>query len=342
VVALIGIVLGCFVASALMTGAYWRYAEIRGLFDHPNARSSHATPTPTGGGVGLVIVTLSCLVYLYLSGGLPSSAFKGMAGGGALIAAAGYLDDRRPLPRAWRLLIHVAAVAWLAYWVVGEIGVAGLGPWGGVPLALTGVFGLVWLINLYNFMDGIDSLAGVEAVSVTIGAGAILWSNGAMTFTPVLWCLAGAAAGFLVWNWPPARIFMGDTGSGFLGFLLGATAILTVGDGGITLWSWAILLGVFVVDATVTLLRRMLHGERWYEAHRTHAYQHAAMRWGSHRRVTVAVLIINVLWLWPLAWLVSQIQQLGVILATLAVTPLVALCLWLGAGRSEKSELTIG
>jgi Fuc2NAc and GlcNAc transferase len=118
---------------------------------------------------------------------------------------------------------------------------------------------------------------------------------------PVLLCLAGAVAGFLVWNRCPARIFMGDTGSGFLGFTLGAPAILTLGDGGITLWSWAILLGVFIVDATLTLLRRMLNGERWYQAHRTHAYQHAARRWGSHRRVTVAVLSINVLWLW-LGW----------------------------------------
>jgi Fuc2NAc and GlcNAc transferase len=135
---------------------------------------------------------------------------------------------------------------------------------------------------------------------------------------------------------------MGDTGSGFLGFSLGAMVILTVRGGGITLWSWAILLGVFVVDATLTLLVRVLRRERWYEAHRTHAYQHAVRRWGSHGRVTVAVLIINVLWLWPLAWLVSQIQPLGVILTTLALTPLAALCLWLGAGQAEKSKLTSG
>jgi Fuc2NAc and GlcNAc transferase len=146
--------------------------------------------------------------------------------------------------------------------------------------------------------------------------------------------LGAATLGFLPWNWPPARIFMGDVGSGFLGFNLAVLALYTVHTGALTVWSWLILLGVFIVDATVTLLRRIVRGERWYVAHRNHAYQHAAIRWRSHRRVTLTVLAINLAWLIPLAWFVNRCPQLGIIAVSLALAPLIVWALALGAGQS--------
>jgi Fuc2NAc and GlcNAc transferase len=130
---------------------------------------------------------------------------------------------------------------------------------------------------------------------------------------------------------------MGDVGSGFLGFALAVFIIYTAHSGRLAVWSWIILLGVFIVDATVTLLRRIVGGERWHEAHRTHAYQHAAMRWRSHRRVTVAVLIINIAWLMPLAWFVNYHPRYGILGTAVALSPLVVLALSLGAGRPART-----
>jgi Fuc2NAc and GlcNAc transferase len=121
----------------------------------------------------------------------------------------------------------------------------------------------------------------------------------------VVAALGAASLGFLAWNWPPAKVFMGDAGSAFLGFAFGSLALVTHALGALVIWSWLILLGVFLVDATVTLVRRLLRGERVYEAHRSHAYQHASRRLGSHRTVSVAVGVLNIAWLAPLALLAA-------------------------------------
>jgi Fuc2NAc and GlcNAc transferase len=135
--------------------------------------------------------------------------------------------------------------------------------------------------------------------------------------------LATASAGFLVWNWPPAKIFMGDVGSGFLGFVFGVLAIASAKERPWLLWPWLILLSVFIVDSTVTLLRRLITGSQWYEAHCSHAYQHAARRWGSHSKVTSMTAVVNVAWLFPLAWAACSWPAAGPLFAALALIPLV-------------------
>ncbi|HEU0080065.1 MAG TPA: hypothetical protein VFQ76_20630, partial [Longimicrobiaceae bacterium] len=180
---------------------------------------------------------------------------------------------------------------------------------GGVGGALLAVVALVWLTNLYNFLDGIDGIAGGEAVAVGGVGGALLWAAGERGLAAVALVAAAAGAGFLVWNWQPARIFMGDVGSGFLGFLFGALAVASERVEGPPALVWILLLGVFVVDATLTLLRRAGRGERLHEAHRRHAYQRAVQSGLSHARVAGAVLAIDALlaalgaaaWLRP-AW----------------------------------------
>jgi Fuc2NAc and GlcNAc transferase len=142
------------------------------------------------------------------------------------------------------------------------------------------------MLNLYNFMDGIDGIASVEAICACLGASVLYWLSGldALIWGPLL--LAASVAGFLYWNFPPARIFMGDAGSGFLGIVLGGLSLQAAWVSEPMLWAWLILLGVFIVDATFTLFRRLLRGEKVYEAHRSHAYQFASRRFGKHLPVT--------------------------------------------------------
>ena len=219
------------------------------------------------------------------------------------MAAVGFLDDHFRVSAWLRLLIHFAAAGW-ALWQLNGMGPLHLGwiiwDWGWVG-QLVALVGLVWMINLYNFMDGIDGIAGLEALCASGLGGLLLAWSGLGGLAEAALVLAGASAGFLVWNWPPAKIFMGDVGSGFLGFVFGVLAISSAKERPWLLWPWLILLSVFIVDSTLTLMRRLITGARWYEAHCSHAYQHAARRWGSHSKVTLTIAAVNVVWLFPLA-----------------------------------------
>lgn len=326
--------------ACVLTGAVRRYALARRLLDMPNARSSHTTPTPRGGGVAIVASFLPAVLCLAIVGSVDWRLAAALLGAGAGCALLGFLDDHGHIAARWRLLGHFAAAGWALYWLGGAPSLSLFGhalAAGWLADALAALY-LVWLLNLYNFMDGIDGIAGVEAVSVCLGAAALVGlAAGAGTAAdiglPLL--LAGAVAGFLVWNFPPARIFMGDAGSGFLGITLG---VLSLHAGAIApplLWSWLILLGVFVVDATVTLLRRLLRGERVYEAHRSHAYQQAARRYGRHLPVTVAVAVINLFWLLPIAAWVAMGGIAGGLGLVIAYTPVVTLAVWFRAGQPD-------
>ena len=317
-----------FVVTCGLTGAVRRYALRRGILDVPNARRSHTLPTPRGGGLAVVVVFLTSIIFSALRGIISKELAWAICGGGLLVAGIGWLDDRRGLPPLPRAVVQGLAALWALGWLGGlpslDLGVTRLflGPVGFLP----GLLGIVWCINLYNFMDGIDGLAGVEAVTVA-GTAALLLAGRKAGLFPVAGAtgtaaeaagialvgalLVPAAAGFLVWNWPPAKIFMGDVGSGFLGFTFGTLAVASENSGALPLLVWVLLLGVFVVDATATLLRRIRRGERWTEAHRTHAYQLAVQARWTHKQATLAVLGINLLLglaaaaacLWPRALL---------------------------------------
>src|SRR3990167_9256944 len=268
--------------SLLMTGVLRRYALARSLMDVPNGRSSHSVPTPRGGGVAIVV---SFLLALPLMAGVGLVAWPlawALLGAGAGIAVLGFLDDHGHIAARWRLLGHFAAAIWALFWLGGLPSVVMFGytvDLGWFGHALAAVY-LVWMLNLYNFMDGIDGIASVEAICVCFGGalayGLLGFAGSTQTsefIVPLL--LVAAVAGFLFWNFPPARIFMGDAGSGFLGITLGLLSLQAAWVAPQLLWSWLILLGVFIVDATFTLLRRLLRGDKVYEAHRSHAYQYA-------------------------------------------------------------------
>jgi len=202
--------------------------------------------------------------------------------------------------------------------------------------SLIAVLGIVWVLNLFNFMDGIDGIAASEAIFVGL-AGAWLTAGlhtaGGATLVVIF---AAACGGFLVWNWSPAKIFLGDVGSGYLGYL---TAVFTLAAARVdpaAVWVWLILGGAFFVDATVTLARRTWRRERVYEPHRSHAYQWLARRWGSHRKVTLTLLTVNLVWLLPWAVLAARRPGNALVALAAALVPLAAVMLTIGAGRPER------
>ncbi|MBV4457381.1 glycosyltransferase family 4 protein [Pseudomonas sp. COR58] len=325
--------------SFLLTWALRRYALARSLIDIPNARSSHSVPTPRGGGVAIVLAFLLALGLLLWGGLMTVAQFVAIAGAGALVAVIGFMDDHGHIAARWRLLGHFLAAAWLLCWIGGlpPVRLAGVTVDLGVVGHVLAAFYLVWLLNLYNFMDGIDGIASVEAICVCIGAGLLGWWSGLPQLAWVSALLVASVAGFLFWNFPPARIFMGDAGSGFLGIALGGLSLMAATFDANLLWSWLILLGVFIVDATFTLLRRLLRGDKVYEAHRSHAYQFASRRFGSHLAVTATVGAINLLWLLPIAVCVARFGLDGSLGLILAYAPLLVLAIRFHAGELEKA-----
>ena len=323
--------------SLLMTAALRKYALAKSIIDVPNDRSSHTVPTPRGGGVAIVFSFLAAIAVLTGTGLIDSNLMLGLAGSGGLIAIIGFMDDHGHVAARWRLLGHFAAAAWGLYWLGGVPQLIffgyelNLGWAAGIAAAVY----LVWMLNLYNFMDGIDGIASVEAVCVCLGACLVYtFSNHeALIALPLL--LAAAVSGFLFWNFPPARIFMGDAGSGFLGIMLALLALQAAWAEPLLLWSWLILLGVFIVDSTTTLMRRLLRREKVYEAHRSHAYQFASRRFGSHLTVTAAVAAINALWLLPWALAVGVGVIDGTVGLLVAYTPLILLAFRFNAGAAE-------
>lgn len=325
------------VFSLVMTALLRRYALARSIIDIPNARSSHTLPTPRGGGVAIVVAFLLAQPLLAWAGLLDNAALMAMFGAGLLVAVIGFMDDHGHIAARWRLLGHFCAAGWALAWLGGLPPLQVFGTtlalgWVGHLLA---ALYLVWMLNLYNFMDGIDGIASVEAITACLGACVLYWLAGA---TALIWApllLAGAVAGFLFWNFPPARIFMGDAGSGFLGIVLGVLTLLAAWHSSALLWGWLILLGVFVVDATFTLMRRLLRGDKVYEAHRSHAYQFASRRYKRHLPVTLGVLMINLLWLLPIAVAVVLQYIDGVAGLLIAYLPLLVAAVCYRAGERE-------
>ena len=323
--------------SFLGTGALRKYALVRSLIDIPNARSSHSVPTPRGGGVAIVLSFLIALPVLAWTDAVAWPMALALLGAGGWIAIIGFLDDHGHIAARWRLLAHFAGAIWALFWIGGMAPINLFGHefslgWFSYVIA---AFYLVWMLNLYNFMDGIDGLASVEAICACVGACLVYWIAGHTILAIAPLVLAMAVLGFLVWNFPPAKIFMGDAGSGFLGIVLAVMSLYAAWTNPLFLWAWLILLGVFIVDASFTLIRRLLRGDKVYEAHRSHGYQYASRKYGSHRAVTLAIAAINLFWLVPVAILVVMQYLDGVAGLLLAYVPLVLLAFKFHAGELE-------
>lgn len=319
--------------SLLLTELIRRYTLKKNLLDIPNNRSSHSTATPRGGGLSIVLIFI---VGIGLYDLLPTNTVVALIGSGSLVAAVGFWDDYSHIAARWRLLSHFIAAFWALYWlgVIPEFQFFGLTVNAGWLGIMFSAFVLVWLLNLFNFMDGIDGIAASETIFVSCGGAYFSWLNGLEGLAIISLILAASTMGFLLLNWPPAKIFMGDVGSGFLGLMLGIIAYANIIESGSVL-TWIILLAVFLTDSGVTLLRRVLNGDKWYEAHCVHAYQHAARKWG-HKKITVSVSAINLFWLLPLAVILYLKPEFDVWIMLLAYAPLIVFALKLKAGINDN------
>lgn len=324
--------------SYLLTGILRRYALSRSLLDVPNSRSSHTVVTPRGGGVAIVVTLLLALPLAIPTGQISADLGLSLLVAGGLVAIVGFLDDHGHIAARWRLLAHFAS-ALLALLCLGGLEAIAVGPFILEPALLRNVLALLflaWMVNLYNFMDGIDGLASVEAITSACCMCLLFFLSGHTELIAAPLLLALSVLGFLIWNFPPARIFMGDAGSGFLGLAVGVLAVHSSWSNPSFFWAWCIMLGVFIVDATYTLIRRLLGGAKVYEAHRSHAYQFAARKFGAHLPVTLAVCLINLLWLLPIAAAVVLLGLDGLLGAVVAYVPLVFLAVLFQAGTKER------
>jgi Fuc2NAc and GlcNAc transferase len=341
-ISLLIVPLATLLASWIGTGVMRRYALSHHILDVPNARSSHTAATPRGGGAAIVVTTAAALLWLTALDIVSWEECAAVVGASALVAALGFGDDHRPISALVRLVGHFGAAGWLIIWlervpaIFHQDAAANLAWFALLYAALY----VVWLVNLTNFMDGIDGLAAVEAVTVCAAASLLTFRAIPSPQWIVPAVVACAALGFLIWNWPPARIFMGDVGSGSLGMMFATMSLLAGNSDPGLYWAWVVLLGAFIVDATVTLLRRLVRGEKLHQAHRTHAYQFAAARW-THKRVTIAIGAINLLWLFPIAALAADGVLSGPAAVAIAYTPLAVAAVWLGAGSEPARNLAI-
>lgn len=333
---LAAIILACiaFAATLAATIAIERSSSKIGLVQSPNVRSAHTKPTPTGGGGAIAVVGTVGLLLTAVDGE-PRFA---VAGALALaFATLGFIDDRSDLSPAVRFplqLLLTGSLVALAHplppLVIGEVEISGV-----ALSAILTVSGL-WWINLFNFMDGIDGIAASQAVLVLAGAAIVTFVSGQTPLAAVT-VLIASASGFLVRNRPPARIFMGDVGSNFLAFSILAVALLDGGDSRLDYPIWLILGSLFIGDSTVTLLRRLLHGEKPWKAHNRHAYQHLARRFG-HMKVTILYSVFTAFWATPIAVLGAYQSTRVWELVILAYLPVLGLVLFAGAGSKFAGD----
>ena len=333
-----------FLATFILTYIAYRLLWLWRIVDMPNDRSSHLVTVPRGAGIAIVIAFFATVILSGLDDTLDSKFSQTLIFGGAGIAIIGFIDDIynvNPLLR----FIATLVITTLCVLNIGMPSVSFMGftlqP---SPILLVcEILAILWILNLFNFMDGIDAIASVETMSVALIAGALLLLlpptyESSHRQVEILLIIVFCTAGFLIWNWPPARVFMGDVGSSFLGFVLALFAVQTSVEQTMNVWVWLILLGVFFMDATVTVIRRLLNKEKFYEAHRQHCYQRLALylqrnkdapsdaaRAYAHKTVSLIVVAINFLWLAPWAYMAKLYSEQAMLFALISLTPLLVL-----------------
>lgn len=310
--------------AAIVTAWMLGYARRRGMLDAPGQRRSHVVPTPRGGGLGLVVGSIAGIV-LALHGQIrPPILLWVMLASGVLVALVGWIDDRSGLSPWPRLLAHLGAVLAFAALLVPS---AHWSWWWLPPLLLAGA----WSINLHNFMDGIDGILGLQLLFTGLLGALLCVLDGMPVLATAQLVASAAASGFLAFNFPPARIFMGDVGSGYAGLLVFMLAALWCANDPHALWPVLAMHAVFVTDASLTLLSRMLRGRRWYTAHREHLYQWMVRSGFSHGTTGCLYMSYNVILVAPAAWLAWRRPDLGPVVCA-ATYLLATLAWWLGRG----------
>jgi len=285
------------VCTCLLTYLIRKYAIKKALIDIPGDRTSHDTPTPRGGGIAFVTTWIILLLWGVLTGYLDKELIASILPASLLIALVGFLDDHYDLSLILRLFIQIIAAAIFLNSIYSMDGSASGSAVSDPNYArvFLEMLAIVWSVNLFNFMDGIDTLASAEGIYIFLIGGIfiLLFTGGVEGSLAII--LSFSILGFLLWNLPPAKIFMGDAGSNFLGFMVPAFALICEKKYGLPLVIWVILYGAFWFDALLTLIRRMIRKEKWYLPHKLHAYQRLHQSGMSHGRVTLIYLFVNII-----------------------------------------------
>lgn len=313
-----------FALSYGLTKQYISYAIQKNILDTPNHRSSHTTPTPRGGGVVFTILWMLIVFMLSIFHIVSWKISTALLPGCALLAIVGLLDDIYSLTAKQRIVIHLIAAVLVVALCHGlfYLSLGSVSYHLGIAESILAVFLITWSINLFNFMDGTDGIASIETLFVLLPYAFFLQQTNHLDLALTSITLALGVLGFLVLNFPPAKVFMGDVGSAFLGFVIISIPLIAQKQAGISISLCFILYGLFLFDSTITLIRRFFAKEKWYEAHRSHAYQRLHQAGWSHKKLLFGVIALNSTLTTLAVWgfYVPQIQVYLLITALLLLT----------------------
>jgi UDP-N-acetylmuramyl pentapeptide phosphotransferase/UDP-N-acetylglucosamine-1-phosphate transferase len=341
---LFGIALVSLPVTYLCVGRYRVWAEKRRILDLPNERSAHTRPVARGGGIAIAGVTLLGVwsVFWLAAAGNRWQALLAYTLGALLIATVSWLDDLRSLPNWARFAAHslgaAVALAWVGYWNALNLPLLGSVPLGWFGTVVTFVW-IVGLTNAYNFMDGIDGIAGAQAVIAGLGWALLGWQGQEPLVAALGLLLTASSLGFLGYNWPPARLFMGDVGSAFLGYSFALLPLLYARipggrDAGGAPLLGALLVWPFLFDTAFTLLRRLCRRENVFAAHRTHLYQRLVGAGRSQRSVTMLYSVLALTG--PVLGEVWSPDSAGGDVPGFLLVPLLCFGLWAYVRRREQ------
>jgi Fuc2NAc and GlcNAc transferase len=310
-----------FLISIIGSLVYKKLAISKKVLATPNHRTLHKIPIPKGGGIVFSILSVFSVLLVWWKSQLSDELLWVLVTGGLAASIFGFLDDIKNIRTSIKLIMQILLSGWTVFWLVGceHILIDWVPSYLSLPLIS---FLLVWMINGYNFMDGIDGMAASGAVFVSLTIALVMFLT--VGYTEIIYVfvfLATAVSGFLIFNWPKASIFMGDSGSIFLGYTFGVLLLFTVMSGDVSIWTWLVVFGYFLSDIIVTQIVRVILVKKWWHAHRSHAYQNLARITGSHLKVTRGVTIYNLFWILPLTIWSALVPEFALIAVFLAIVP---------------------
>ena len=299
------IAISSFLMSMFLTYKLINFSKFLNLIDTPNKRSSHKIPTSKGGGISIVLLTFIAIIFLYFDRSIDTTFGISLILGSTIIAITGFLDDLYNLSVIRRIILYSLSIFISIIILVPETNLV----IGNTKIEMSVFAYLVyavyifWLMNLFNFMDGTDGYAGIQTVSTAFFTWLVLSNTIETNEHLILLVILASTLGFLIWNWSPAKIFMGDVGSCTLGFIFALFSVYSSNQGHLSISVWLILLSPFIGDASFTLIKEILNGKKWYQAHNNHAYQKLYQIGFNHRVIAKGLLVINLICIWPLAYI---------------------------------------
>jgi len=331
-----------FVVCFCLTLGLRSWSKRLGLIDVPNSRSGHSIPTPKGGGLAFCLSFFLVTGSMILLGVLPKDIAFPLFFGGPVVAILGWVDDRFTISAWIRLIVHFMVAIFICYLVTG---------WGQVPIEISFlpkvpwlnfifcIFFITWCINLFNFMDGADGLVTSVSIVASLLLAVVAYSHGAENLVSIYVVFAYCLFGFLLHNWPPAKIFMGDSGSYFIGFFFSVMALISKLYSNISFYAHIVLFAPFICDTTYTLVMRFLRGERVYNAHRQQAFHKAIDSGWTPQKLSFMYITITILWLFPLANLAVLYNLFGIVFVIIAYLPMILFQVYFKAGLPEKRDV---